>query len=105
MDQFNTTSQVSNITRKTRGSHIGWHVFQDLIKSVKQKIIIVTNINNFVRHKTELTLMTSEYKFFVADHTFFVRAFLLCFQMYYFMPFNTFLFRQRHVIQKGLIVF
>ena len=29
MDQLYMTSQVSNITRKTKCSHISWHVFQD----------------------------------------------------------------------------
>ena len=35
MDQWYTTSQVSNITRKTKFSHISWHIFQDSIKKVK----------------------------------------------------------------------
>ena len=34
MDQWYMTSPVSNITRKTKFSHISWHVFLDL-KSVK----------------------------------------------------------------------
>ena len=58
MDQLYTTSQVSNITRKTKFSHISWHVFQDKIKKCKNRnwrtnksALIVTFINNFVGHK------------------------------------------------------
>jgi len=35
MDILYTTSQVSNITRKTKFSHINLHVFQDQIKKFK----------------------------------------------------------------------
>ena len=37
MDKLYKMSQVSNITRKTKFSHIAWHVFQDQIKKWKKK--------------------------------------------------------------------
>jgi len=42
---------------------------------------------------------------FLPATPYFVWAMLLCFQMYHFMPFNTFFkFRERYVIQYGLII-
>ena len=74
MDKLYTTSQVSNITKKTKFSHIIWHVFSRLKKKFKtenkehiklhfftvrkalySKIVII--MNNFVGHNTELSLV------------------------------------------------
>ena len=49
------------------------------------------------RHNSPLFLLTTP---------FFLRALLLCFQMCYLMPVNTFFkFKQRHAFQYGLIEF
>ena len=37
MDKLNTTSQVSNITRKTTFSPTSWHIFQDQIFKCKKR--------------------------------------------------------------------
>ena len=37
MNKLYTTSQVSNITRKTNFSHNSWSVFQDEIKKCKNR--------------------------------------------------------------------
>ena len=37
INQLYTTSQVSNITRKTKLSHISWHIFQDWIKKCQNR--------------------------------------------------------------------
>ena len=59
------------------------------------------NRGKHTRHFFVLTTndVTIHYYFF-RPHLFFVQALLLCFQMYLFLPYNTFFkFRQRHVFQ------
>ena len=62
MDQSYTTSQVSNRTRKTKFSHISWHVFQDLVKKCK----------NRKQRKHKIALILLEYKQFILKLSLFI---------------------------------
>jgi len=64
MDQWYTTTQVSNITRKTKFSHNNWHVFQDSIKSVKteNKEQIWLELLHFILKLSLLSIILSETK-------------------------------------------